>query len=228
VDQQQLSGLWSRTNTTQQQLSGLWNRTTTTQQQLSGLWSRTRRTQAKSELSLAWNYNHYILLQAKLPTLHECEHILTSNTITQWNRSCFQHKTELSLDITREARIAQWLECWTRVWKVMGSSPCGNGGIIFFSRVNFLCWLLFQYLFHPCVTTLACKRSWLFCQKCRWQVITKHACIPYICGFAWSDMVHACMVYTECTETVAVSCGTSHVSTVSIPLWWIIKNFLYF
>ena len=31
--------------------------------------------------------------------------------------------------------------------------------------------------------------------------------------YAWSDMVHGCMVYTEHTEMAAVSCGTSHVST---------------
>ena len=30
---------------------------------------------------------------------------------------------------------------------------------IFFSRVDFLCWLLFQYPFHPCVTAVARKRS---------------------------------------------------------------------
>ena len=47
--------------------------------------------------------------------------------------------------------IAQWLEHQTPDWKVTGSSPCSCGGRIFFSRVNFLCWLLFQYLFHhPC------------------------------------------------------------------------------
>ena len=28
-------------------------------------------------------------------------------------------------------------------------------------------------------------------------------------GFAWSDIVHGCMVYTECAKTAAVSCGTS-------------------
>ena len=39
-------------------------------------------------------------------------------------------------------------------------------------------------------------------------------------------MVHGCMVYTECTETTAVSCGTSHSSAVSTPLWWILKNTL--
>ena len=35
---------------------------------------------------------------------------------------------------------------------------------------------LFQYSFHPRVTAVACKISRSFCQKCRWQVITKHAC----------------------------------------------------
>ena len=39
-------------------------------------------------------------------------------------------------------------------------------------------------------------------------------------------MVHGCMVYTERAETAAVSCGTSHVSAVSTPLRWIVKNVL--
>ena len=34
-------------------------------------------------------------------------------------------------------------------------------------------------------------------------------------------MVHGCMVYTERAEMAAVSCGTSHASAVSTPLWWI-------
>ena len=37
--------------------------------------------------------------------------------------------------------IAQWLERRTRDWKVPGSNPCRSGGRIFFSRVDFLCWL---------------------------------------------------------------------------------------
>ena len=28
--------------------------------------------------------------------------------------------------------------------------------------------------FHPCVTAVAHKRPWSFCQKCRWQVTPKH------------------------------------------------------
>ena len=54
--------------------------------------------------------------------------------------------------------IAQWLERRTCDRKVAGSNPCRSGGRIFFSRVNFLCWLLFWYVFHPCVTTVACTR----------------------------------------------------------------------
>ena len=73
------------------------------------------------------------------------------------------------------AGIAQRLEHQTRDRKVAGSNPCRSGGRIFFSRVNFLCWLLFRYLFHPCVTTVARKRPWSFRQKCRWQVTAKHA-----------------------------------------------------
>ena len=94
---------------------------------------------------------------------------------------------------------------------------CRSGGRIFFSRVSFLCWLLFQYVFHPRVTAVACKSSQSSCQKCMWQVTAT----PYICGFAWSDTVHGCMVYTEHAETAADSCGISHASAVSTPLRWI-------
>ena len=70
---------------------------------------------------------------------------------------------------------AQWLERRTRDWKVAGSNPCWGGGRIFFSRVNFLCWLLFRYPFHPRVTAVARKRPRSSCQKRRWQVTAKHA-----------------------------------------------------
>ena len=75
---------------------------------------------------------------------------------------------------TLGAGIAQRLERRTRDWKVAGSNPCWSGGRTFFSRVDFLCWLLFRYLFHPRVTAVARKRSRSFCQKCRWQVTAKH------------------------------------------------------
>ena len=78
-------------------------------------------------------------------------------------------------DVCTGAGIAQWLERRTRDWKVAGSNPCRSGGRIFVSRVNFLCWLLFRYPFHPRVTAVARKRPRSFRQKCRWQVTTKHA-----------------------------------------------------
>ena len=71
--------------------------------------------------------------------------------------------------------IAQWLGRRTRDRKVAGSNPCWSGGRIFFSRVSFLCWLLFRYPFHACITGVARKRPRSFCQKCRWQVTAKHA-----------------------------------------------------
>ena len=73
------------------------------------------------------------------------------------------------------AGIAQWSERRTCVRKVAGSNPCRSGGIIFFSTVNFLCWFLYRYSFHPRVTAVARKRPRSFCQKCRWQITAIHA-----------------------------------------------------
>ena len=102
--------------------------------------------------------------------------------------------------------IAQWLQHQRCDQKVMISSP-RSGGIIFFSMVYFLCWLLFWSLSYPHVTAVAHKKSWSFCQKCRWQVTAKHTCsLMYV-------VFHGCMEYTECTKTAIVSRGTSHITT---------------
>ena len=99
-------------------------------------------------------------------------------------------------NIISGAGIAQWLERRTRDWKVTDTNPCWSGGRIFFSRVNFLCWLLFRYPFHTHVTTVARKRSRSFCQSAGGRLqLNTHT--PYVCGFAWSDMEHGCMVYTR-------------------------------
>ena len=94
------------------------------------------------------------------------------------------------------AGIAQWLERRTRDWKVAGSNPCWNGGRIFFSRVDFLCWLLFRYPFHPRVTTVARKKSRSFCQKCRCQVTAKHAVIKTL--RMWILLNRASALVTTC------------------------------
>ena len=124
----------------------------------------------------------------------------------------------------RGVGIAQRLECRTRDWKVAGSNPCRSGGRICFSGVDFLCWLLFRYPFHPCVTTVARKRSWSFCWKSRWQVTAKYTytlCM-WLCMKwygAWLYDVHRTFA-----EMAAVSCGTSHANAVSTPLRWILKK----
>ena len=124
------------------------------------------------------------------------------------------------------AGIAQWLEPRTRDWKVAGSNPCRSSVRIFFSRVDFLCWLLFWYSLHPRVTAVARKRSWSCCQKCRWQVTAK-TCIH-----------HTYVALHEVTWSMVVWCpqnlywdGSSFMwyqpcQRLSTPLRWIFKNML--
>ena len=50
---------------------------------------------------------------------------------------------KISLSFPGYPRIACWLERWTRDRNVASSNPGRSGGRIFFSRVNFVCWLLF-------------------------------------------------------------------------------------
>ena len=94
----------------------------------------------------------------------------------------------------------------------------------FFSRVSFLCWLLFWYPFHPRVTAVAHKRARSFCQKCRWQVTAKRAYTlrVWLC-MKWHG-VWLYGVHRTCAEMATVSCGTSHPSAVSTPHRWMFKK----
>ena len=117
----------------------------------------------------------------------------------------------------RGAGVAQWLECRTCEWKVTGSNPCGSGGRIVFSRVNILCWLLFWYPFHPCVTAVA-RTDPSHSTKSAGGKLQLNMHAPYVCSIVWNDMVHGCMVYTEHAKMAAVPCGASHASAASTPL----------
>ena len=99
-------------------------------------------------------------------------------------------------DITEFPYRGAGLERRTRDLKVTGSNPCRSGGRIFFSRVDFLCWLLFRYPFHPRVTAVARKRPRSFCQKRRRQVTAKHA---YDLTYVALHEVTWCMVVL-CTQ----------------------------
>ena len=70
--------------------------------------------------------------------------------------------------------IACWYERRTRDRKVASSNSGRSGGRIFFSRDNFVCWLLFKI-----------PRS--FCQKCRWQVTPEHVYTLDLTKSEWAD-----------------------------------------
>ena len=84
--------------------------------------------------------------------------------------------------------------------KVPGLGPHWSCRRIFFSSVNFLCWLLFRYLFHSRVTAVARKRSQSFCQSAGGRLqLSMHA--PYLRGFEWSNAVNLCVV-VWCTQNL--------------------------
>ena len=122
-------------------------------------------------------------------------------------------KPHITTSTRMGAGIAQWLERRTRDWKVAGSNPCWNGGRIFFSRVDFLCWLLFRYPFHPRVTTVARKRFRSFCQKCRWQVTAKHAYTLRM----WLLLNRASALVTTCPYYVKWHLRTLSINSSSTP-----------
>ena len=123
------------------------------------------------------------------------------------------------------AWIAQWLERRTRDRKVPGSSPVRSGGIIFFSRVNFLCWLLFRYSFHHRVTAVAHKRCRSLWQKCRWQVTAKHTYTLTLDEVtlwpgAWLNGIHG--TYAETAAFHMAPAMQQALSATSTPLPWIL------
>ena len=83
------------------------------------------------------------------------------------------------------------LERLTGDRKFVSSNPDTSSGRISFSRVKFVCWLLFRVSFphppHPRITTVARKRPRSFCRKCSWQVTSKHTYILAPRKSGWAD-----------------------------------------
>ena len=88
---------------------------------------------------------------------------------------------------------------WIHDQKVPGLSPSRSSRRIFFSWVNFLCWLLFWYPFHPHFTAVARKRFRSFHQKCRCQVTAKltYTLLMWLWMKWHGKLVYGRMVYTE-------------------------------
>ena len=83
--------------------------------------------------------------------------------VMKWMKTNCQKCAGHEIDKHTVKCVCRSWDRWTRDRKVAGSNPSWSGGRIFFSRVNFLCWLLFWYPFYPRVTAVACKRPWSFC-----------------------------------------------------------------
>ena len=145
---------------------------------------------------------------------------VTSALLSPWPGKLCQK--ERGVFIYCGAGIAQWLERRNRDRKVPGSSPDRNGWIIFFSRVNFLCWLLFRYPFHPHeVTAIARKRSLPgHSAKSAGGKLQLNTRTPYLCGFKWNDTVNWCMVEL-CTQKMRRdgSSSTWHQSCNNQRAW---------
>ena len=84
---------------------------------------------------------------------------------------------------TSQAGIACWLERRTCDQKVASLNPCRSSRRIFFSRVNFVCWLLFGVLSTPRY------------RRGRWQVTPKHA---YTLDPSKSEWAEYAAVQAEC------------------------------
>ena len=82
--------------------------------------------------------------------LHACKKSQTqSATVPLFGHTQILYSAHWQKWVVMGAGIAQWLEHRTRDWKVAGSNPCWNGGRIFFSRVDFLCWLFISVSVPP-------------------------------------------------------------------------------
>ena len=87
---------------------------------------------------------------------------------------------------------------------------------------------LIQSLYHPCGTTAAHKRPWSFCQKCSWQVTSKHSHTPLTLG-SWSGdrltmplrySVGPCQGRQAHIQLISAQRATAHWSWPTQWNWW--------
>ena len=159
-----------------------------------------------SRAILCWRQTHCALVMpahlGAFLTQQQCHHhqcLPGSGDVESWSSGSVRHPGEH----------------WTHDWKVPGSRQEWWENFLLQGQLSVL---LFWYSFHPCVTTVACKRSWSFCRKCRWQVTAKHTYTlrMWLCMEWHSAELYG--VHRTWAETAAVSCGTSPASAVSTPL----------
>ena len=98
-----------------------------------------------------------------------------SSTLSlQNNKACFpfiHHLLQWLIQLPSQHIHSQnslLVERQTRDWMFVSSNPCRSG------KLTLCADSLFGAPVHPHVTTVALKKPWSFCKKCRWQVTPKH------------------------------------------------------
>ena len=123
-----------------------------------------------------------------------------------YNTAFGGHATEFTL-FPRTSIWKSWIHvrmlanCWCLNLKRKCWVLCGNRHTALFYAKKAFCDTLSSwcvYLLLPHVTTAAHKRSWPFCQKCRWQVTAKYTCSLPIWFWITLQTCAWCMVYTKC------------------------------
>ena len=119
-----------------------------------------------------------------------------------WDSSVVEHQTRDQKVHCSSQQAKSWQES-----SFPGSTVCGDPyfGIcstaVYRPDITVMvdwAWNTKLLIYHPSVAALAHKRSWPFCQKCKWQVTAKHTC--NLCMWLkWSDTVNCCMV-VWCTQ----------------------------
>ena len=86
-------------------------------------------------------------------------------------------------------RIACWQSTRLVIERLWVQIPAGAAGEFSFPELTFCAdsYLVSWCLFHPCVTTVACKRPGHSAKKCRWQVTPRHADTLYPMKTEWAD-----------------------------------------
>ena len=84
---------------------------------------------------------------------------------------------------SRDSLLVRAMDSWTKGCKFESQQERWEN----FLLKSQLCVLTYSVSI-PChVTAVACKRPWLFCQKCRWQVTLKHAYTLDPMKLEWAD-----------------------------------------
>ena len=95
----------------------------------------------------------------------------------------YPHLSAISIN-TGDSLLVRVLDLWPKGCKFESQQEWQEN---FLLRRQHCVLTLTRCPFHPCVTTVACKRPRSFCQKCKWQVTPKRAYTFDPTKLEWAD-----------------------------------------